>query len=152
MPLKKTDKQNAMEIGLRIKMARLRANMTQDEAIKKLGWQHQSRLSQYERGTRRQSIDDINALARVFNVKPAFLLTGHNKTEKESEAAGGVNDSDMLFECIRQVQEEAKSQGVTLTDEQLARVATTIYVEVHKGSEMTQDDVAAAVRYIHKFA
>lgn len=153
MPHQKVDKNAAMEIGLRIKMARLRADLTQDDAIKKLGWPHQSRLSQYERGSRRLSQDVINELAKAFDVSPNWLLTGHNggslKGARIEEDKS--NSSDLLARCISQVKEEADRQGLQLSDEQIARVASTIYVEVKGGESLDKADLSAAVRFVHKF-
>jgi transcriptional regulator with XRE-family HTH domain len=69
-------------VGGRIRAARESAGMTQGELAVACGWHEesadgQSRISNYERGKREPTLDDLVTLGRALKVDPAELAFGH---------------------------------------------------------------------------
>ena len=146
MPLTEKDMQAAKEFGLRLKIARTKKQKTQLELTKKFNWA-QSRVSQYENGLRRPSLDDARALAKELDVKVAWLM-GEEKNEVQPSA--GISE-DLLASCIARVKEEATKQGIILSDAQIANTAAKIYSEVAQGRDTTDADVSSLVHYHKRF-
>lgn len=65
-----------MTIGNRIRRARKEASLSQVELTKLCGWDHQSRVSMYERGEREPSLNDIKTLAKALGCSITWLVTG----------------------------------------------------------------------------
>lgn len=77
-------------IGIRVKMARdslsekIGKKVTQTELAKMCGWEDgQSRISNYEKGSRRPSSTDILKIAEVTQTDPTWLMFGHGVVNKE---------------------------------------------------------------------
>lgn len=63
-------------IGERIQKARKRAGLSQGELAALCGWSGQGRVSHYETGRRRPTLEDIGTLARALRVTPEELVSG----------------------------------------------------------------------------
>lgn len=63
-------------IGQRIKMLRERLRLSQADLAEKCGWGYQSRVGNYETGSRKVSVEDAVVLASALGVSPGELLFG----------------------------------------------------------------------------
>lgn len=63
-------------IGLRIKLARKAAGMTQDDLAFAAGYKNKSSITKIEAGATDLPTDKINKLAEVLGVSPVYLSTG----------------------------------------------------------------------------
>lgn len=73
------------QVGQNIKRLRLNAGIkSQAELANLCGWKSQSRVGNYEAGTRAVSAIDAEILAKVLGVSPAEVLYGHLSEAKES--------------------------------------------------------------------
>jgi transcriptional regulator with XRE-family HTH domain len=75
-----------MSMGQRIKIARQRLNMTQDELAGALGVKYQS-VSQWERGLGGPGPERIPALRRALKVTYAWLMEGTGAPPAPTDAA-----------------------------------------------------------------
>ena len=73
------------EIGLRIKTMRLSRRMTQADLAKAIG-QSPSSITMYENGKRKPDFETLEALADVFNVSLASIVTDENITHVPDES------------------------------------------------------------------
>ncbi len=64
------------EIGTRLKALRECAQLSQAALAQRCGWASQSRVGNYESGTRKISAEDAIVLGKALNVSPAELLFG----------------------------------------------------------------------------
>ncbi|MBT9431658.1 helix-turn-helix domain-containing protein [Candidatus Sodalis endolongispinus] len=62
--------------GQRIKFLREKLNLSQAELADKCGWTYQSRVGNYETGSRKVSVEDAVVLASALGVSPGELLFG----------------------------------------------------------------------------
>lgn len=69
-------------IGRRIKKARLKQNLKQEELAGKLDISV-AFMSRVERGTSKINLKRLTQIAEVLNVTPGYLLTGSNATSKD---------------------------------------------------------------------
>ena len=65
-----------MSIGERIKLARSLKGYSQAELSERCGWEHQSRISSYERDKREPDKEDVETLAAVLGVRAPWLFFG----------------------------------------------------------------------------
>ena len=63
--------------GQRLKTARTQAGLSQPELAKQCGWDSQSRVSNYERGERTPSLDDIDKLSRALGTDICQLVSNN---------------------------------------------------------------------------
>ena len=68
-----TEKLDAKKIGQRVKEARKKNHMTQDDLGKEIG-KNAKHISALENGRSRPSLDSLAALSRVLNVSTDFFL------------------------------------------------------------------------------
>ena len=61
-------------LGQRIKRLRKAAHLSQAQLAEACGWKSQSRVGNYEAGTREPTLADIHAIARALRVAPSALL------------------------------------------------------------------------------
>lgn len=76
------------ELGLRLKMARLRAKLEQSEVAERLGT-HRVQVSKWERGVNRPGDETLERLAAVYRTSTAELLRAADvprETTQEAEA------------------------------------------------------------------
>ena len=72
------------KVGRNIKRLRLKAGIKSQAALAELcGWKSQSRVGNYEAGTRAVSAIDAETLAKVLNVTPAEILYGENNKDDD---------------------------------------------------------------------
>lgn len=75
-------------IGTNIQRARKQANISQEELARRCGWAKkgekigQVRISNYERGTRTPSIDDLRTIAKSLQIDIGRLVFGLQDTER----------------------------------------------------------------------
>ncbi|WP_395706827.1 helix-turn-helix domain-containing protein [Casimicrobium huifangae] len=60
--------------GARLRAARLAAKLTQEELAHACNFPGQSRIGNYERGTREPSLKDIQIICRVLDIAPSDLV------------------------------------------------------------------------------
>ncbi|MEL4388280.1 helix-turn-helix transcriptional regulator [Shewanella xiamenensis] len=73
-------------VGQNIKRLRINAGIkSQAELANLCGWKSQSRVGNYEAGTRAVSAVDAKILAKVLGVSPAEILYGNSNTEDYSD-------------------------------------------------------------------
>lgn len=69
-------------IGERIKTLREARGISQQQLAKLCGWSAPSRLSNYEKGSRKVSSDDAITLGKALGVSPAHILFGDGSDEQ----------------------------------------------------------------------
>lgn len=88
-------------LGGRIKEARLRAKLTQDELAEKWGKQQRA-ISEYESGKRQFGAAELLDLSEILDIPATFLFAGELRTANDQEAA--------LIEWYRQLDDKAKDR------------------------------------------
>jgi SOS-response transcriptional repressor LexA len=63
--------------GERIRQLREELKLTQPELAKRCGWDSQSRISHYEKGTREPTLRDVKKIAKALSTDPIILLFGY---------------------------------------------------------------------------
>jgi len=92
--------------GKRLKAARNHAKLSQPELAKACGWDSQSRLSNYERGERTPSLDDIDKLAKALNTSICTLISKEYKSEiYQVKENSGCYKTDPIDKEIKEVVE-----------------------------------------------
>lgn len=83
-----------METGIaeRIKYARIAKKLTQPALAELCGWDSQTRISNYERGIREPSIQDLDKIAKALGVDVGWLIVGYPKSK--GLLAGALNKND----------------------------------------------------------
>lgn len=99
-----------MEIGDRIKNARIAANMTQAELAKRLGVAYQN-IGQWESGKRNPKFDTLKKIAKALNVSVAWLYGMDEQETPELQAA--------LDEAIKKSADEQGNIDLALFRENL---------------------------------
>lgn len=80
-------------LAIRIVDLREKANMTQTELAKKMGFD-KSTMSKVEKGTRKVSSDELRELSKIFDVSADYLLGNESEsTEKTADLA----DHETIF-------------------------------------------------------
>lgn len=83
-------------LGERIRQARIEVGLSQEDLAEKVG-SSQDALSNYERGTRKISLDGLVAIAKCVNKPMNFFLEAH-------DAVAVVRDS-RIYEAIKDIEE-----------------------------------------------
>ncbi len=65
-----------VSIGKRIRLARDKVGYSQGELAQRCGFKGQSRISNYESGTREPSVAELVQIATALTVEPAWLILG----------------------------------------------------------------------------
>ncbi|MDV5390769.1 XRE family transcriptional regulator [Shewanella xiamenensis] len=92
------------KVGRNIKRLRLKAGIKSQAALAELcGWKSQSRVGNYEAGTRAVSAIDAEILAKVLNVTPAEILYGENNKDDDFVSTPTVQYSSQPYEEERPV-------------------------------------------------
>lgn len=78
-------------MGLRIKTAREKASLTQDQLALQVGVAKET-LSKYENGHRTPDAAQLNRMVNATDCDPAWLLTGHEHEERAPAATDVVCD------------------------------------------------------------
>jgi phage repressor protein C with HTH and peptisase S24 domain len=71
-------------LGLRIKKLRKAKGMTQEDLAHACQWESQSRIGNYERGTRQPNLQDLEKLAQALDVTLPDLVAGRDRSELET--------------------------------------------------------------------
>ncbi|ETS31093.1 hypothetical protein BB987_09290 [Photorhabdus temperata] len=66
-------------VGARIKRLRNKQKMSQAALAERCGWASQSRIGNYESGTRNVSADDAVILSKALDVSPSELMFGEQQ-------------------------------------------------------------------------
>ena len=65
--------------------------MSQGQLAAACGWASQSRIGNYEAGTREPKIDDVNKIAKALSIKPEQLLLSISITKDEAQAPSAAD-------------------------------------------------------------
>jgi len=71
-------------LGQRIKQLRKAKGLSQQALAFACGWESQSRIGNYEKGTRQPNLDDLEKLAHVLGISLPDLLAGRDRSELET--------------------------------------------------------------------
>lgn len=121
------------EIGLRIKTLREGMNISQRELAERCGWDSQSRVGNYELGTRKVNADDAISLSKALGVAPSELMFGEGKNASSHQENSVVLTAEQE-ELLRAFNTLPKAEA----DRILAEVKTrsthylAMYEEMHK--------------------
>ena len=101
----KDEAQLAKRIGIRIKLARIKAGMMQKDLAEKVGM-HPMSLSAIEGGRRGVSVPQLFALAEALNVPVSYFLTGAEE-EMSKEADEYTAELEKLLAILMERDAEA---------------------------------------------
>ncbi|MCW2485748.1 LexA family transcriptional regulator [Candidatus Symbiopectobacterium sp. NZEC127] len=96
------------EIGNRLKRFREIAGMSQSALAERCGWASQSRVGNYESGSRKVSADDAIILSKALGVSPSVLLFG----EHGNVSYAGLNEPKGNYPVISWVSAGAWSEAI----------------------------------------
>lgn len=68
-------------LGIRIKKLRKAKGMSQQALAEACGWASQSRIGNYEKGTRQPNLEDMEKLAKALDVTLPDLVAGRDRSE-----------------------------------------------------------------------
>ncbi|NWA04788.1 XRE family transcriptional regulator [Pseudomonas gingeri] len=68
-------------LGIRIKQLRKALGMSQQALAMKCGWESQSRIGNYEKGTRQPNLGDMEKIAHALGVSLPDLVAGKDRSE-----------------------------------------------------------------------
>jgi phage repressor protein C with HTH and peptisase S24 domain len=71
-------------LGTRIKQLRKAAGLSQQALAQACGWESQSRIGNYEKGTRQPNLQDLEKLASALRVSLPDLVAGRDRSEIDS--------------------------------------------------------------------
>ena len=97
------------EIGLRIRTMRKSRDMTQEDLGNALG-QSASSITMYETGRREPDFQTLEALADIFNVPLAYLVSDNSSTEYIPR----TEESRTLAKGIDQLPKEQREQALSV--------------------------------------
>lgn len=83
-------------LGERIKRLRKAAKMSQAQLAEACGWKSQSRIGNYEAGTREPALADIAAIARVLRVSESEILLNSSRADQ-----GGTSSPTTSADIVR---------------------------------------------------
>ena len=152
------------KVGRNIKRLRLKAGIKSQAALAELcGWKSQSRVGNYEAGTRAVSAIDAEILAKVLNVTPAEILYGENNKDDDlvsmpsAQYSSGPYEEDpfQLFNPKSELQNAEWHAGFELWDGDTPlrddEVALPFYREVElaagSGSTFVQENGGCKLRF-----
>lgn len=100
---------NYKDLGARVRIARRRLSLTQEELAEKTGISA-SFLGHIERGTRVASLETLVSLCNVLNVTPEYLLSA-SLHSFDSSMPEGLSEGDRakLSEFLRLAQDAVRS-------------------------------------------
>ncbi|MHC8321164.1 XRE family transcriptional regulator [Pseudomonas sp. GB2N2] len=123
------------ELAERIKRARKRAGKSQSQLAEACGWS-QSRVGNYEAGTREPSFADIETMAKAMGVDKSELLLGAPEPYAITMATGS-GKTNTTSDIIQAMLEKA---GKGLSDRVRSRIlAAAVDTEEDKGNVITVD-------------
>lgn len=93
----------------------------------------------YVEGTALPRPDVLRAIAAWLSVDPAELAYGTQGNPAEV-------DPEMLTRCLQAVTEAQRTAGVTISEEQAARVVAQLYREAIRGEPVSSNALAAFLR------
>jgi transcriptional regulator with XRE-family HTH domain len=86
-------------LGQRIKRLRKSAGMSQAQLAEACGWKSQSRVGNYEVGSREPTLADIAAIAKALNVEESALLLKAS-TEGSAAFSASTSAADMVRDML----------------------------------------------------
>ncbi len=78
-------------LASRIAHYRALAQMSQGQLASACGWASQSRIGNYEAGTREPKIDDVNRIAKALSIKPEQLLISTPLSKEETRTPSATD-------------------------------------------------------------
>ncbi len=109
------------ELAKRIKRARQNAGMSQAQLAEACGWKSQSRVGNYEAGSREPTLADIDAMAKALRIDKSELLIG--PPVDASEAAGALDKPSSSADLVRQM---LAKHGKNLPEETRQRISEAV--------------------------
>ena len=100
------------EIGLRIRTMRKSRDMTQDDLGKALG-QSASSITMYETGRREPDFETLEALADIFNVPLAYLVSD-DSSDSSGVSIPQTEEARILAKGIDQLPKEQREQALSV--------------------------------------
>lgn len=85
----------ALSTGMRIKLARVEAGLTQTELARKCNVPYQS-ISQWECGLRNPKLETLRKIANALGIPLETFIDMSPSVQKESEDTGGINKAEIL--------------------------------------------------------
>lgn len=87
------------QVGRHLRISRKRAGLTQGEVARQLGMRRPS-ISEIERGRRSVKAHELEAMAKLYRVRPEFLTRGTGPKDGQvvelvSEELAGLNNTDL---------------------------------------------------------
>ncbi|NHB89571.1 MULTISPECIES: helix-turn-helix domain-containing protein [Photorhabdus] len=77
-------------VGARLKRLRNQRKMSQAALAEQCGWASQSRIGNYESGTRNVSADDAVILSKALGVSPSELMFGDNTESQQGSEVSEI--------------------------------------------------------------
>lgn len=108
-------------LGQRIKRLRKAAGISQAQLADACGWKSQSRVGNYEVGTREPTLADIDAMAAALRIDKSELLIGSSLLSDEGSAESEKPGSSA--ELVRQM---LAKHGKNLPDETRRRISAAV--------------------------
>lgn len=106
-------------LSQRIKRLRKATGMSQAQLADACGWKSQSRVGNYEAGTREPTLADIASIASALGVDQSELLL--NATTSEAEPASGRTTADLVKQMLAKsgkgIPEEARQRLLAAAEE-----------------------------------
>ncbi len=134
------------KLGERIKEARTRAGMNQQELAQKIGIAGPT-LSKYEKGHRIPDAVLLNQMVKALKCDPGWLLTGEGEmiTEEPSRYEPAVSfrraeDEDPLLADLIAQLKTIKTHGSPVQFGQVRGIIETIYDELKKQVKSSQEN------------
>jgi transcriptional regulator with XRE-family HTH domain len=95
----KTLKFSSEQMGWHLRIARKRAGLTQEEVARQLDMRRPS-ISEIEWGRRSVKVHELEAMAKLYRVRPEFLTRGTGPKDGQvvalvSEELAGLNNTDL---------------------------------------------------------
>lgn len=142
-------------LGQRLALARAKSGLTQDQVAEACGWGKRkgARISNYETGERSPDHDDADRIGKATDTSILYLLFGrgtvndpYNSHENKVSKAPPPVDETRLEQCLAGVLDAQKLLGITLSVEQIGRLAAHVYAKsVVRHEEMPPEEITALV-------
>ena len=126
---------STIEIGRRLKKARLDAGLTQNDAATQLGITYQA-ISNYERGKNRVDTDTLTNLCRIYNIHISDVLGVSSPSSQSSEESyddrfekvspNNEAETNAKKNIIRLAGRDGSYEERCLSDEQLSMLKSLI--------------------------
>ncbi|MFS2091731.1 XRE family transcriptional regulator [Pseudomonas sp. Pseusp11] len=142
-------------LGQRIKRLRKAAGISQAQLAEACGWKSQSRVGNYEAGTREPTLADIAAMAKAIGVDESEILlrtSGTPSTIVSAVASGSVDlVRDMLAQAGKRLPKEVREKILAAAEESSKKPNNVIVTDFSRPGQVGDEvwiahyDVRAAM-------